>query len=259
MGEREVQRVDAAEIVGVEHVLGADAAGRARAEIGLEGGKHRVEHRDARNAEAAAALLQHGGERHVDQRVEHDAGRVLDLPQRPVDLRLRADQRVDVLDRMRVLVLRRGGARDVDQRLAGRVGDQVQMEIAMRRHALESCGRRRRDHARQCLMGPDIPLVQERSTARRLVDGSTRPTPPTVQKSSLIHSQTARELRPCKCLAILYRNLVFACRLSPALHKGRRAFVAGGSRLWRGRNPPNPPPNRRNSSIKRFLRKVNGT
>ena len=58
MREREVQRLDAAEIFGVEDVLRADAALRARAEIGLERGQHRIEDRNAGNAELSAAVLQ---------------------------------------------------------------------------------------------------------------------------------------------------------------------------------------------------------
>ena len=57
MRKREVQRLDAAEIFGVEHMLRADAAGRARAEIGLQARQHRFEDGDAGNAELAAAAF----------------------------------------------------------------------------------------------------------------------------------------------------------------------------------------------------------
>ena len=55
----EVQRVDAAEIFGVEHMLRADPAAGRRAEIGLEDGQHRLQHRHARQAHRRAALVDH--------------------------------------------------------------------------------------------------------------------------------------------------------------------------------------------------------
>ena len=50
----EVERVDAPEIFGVEHMLGADAAAGRRTEIGLEHGQHRLEHRNAGQAHCRA-------------------------------------------------------------------------------------------------------------------------------------------------------------------------------------------------------------
>ena len=57
-------------------------------------------------------------------------GAFLDLGQHPVELLLGAHQRIDVLDRRHLGVLRGRRARDRGQRLAGRVGHQMQMEIA---------------------------------------------------------------------------------------------------------------------------------
>ena len=83
MRERKVQRLDAAEIFGVEDVLRADPAFRARAEIGLERRQHRIEDREAGHAELSAAVLQDRRERGIDQRVEHDPRRLLDLAAAP--------------------------------------------------------------------------------------------------------------------------------------------------------------------------------
>ena len=136
-----VQRVDALEVFGVERVLRADALGRFGAEIGLEQRQHRIENRQARQAELAAlgfaaasasVVLEHG--------VEHDAGRGLDLGDDAIELLVGAHQRIDVLDRRDGGILRRGRARDRDQRLAGRVRDEMQMkEIAALRHR-SACG-----------------------------------------------------------------------------------------------------------------------
>ena len=79
MRERKVQRIDPAEIVGVERMLCADPAGRACAEITLERRQNRVEHGYAWHAEITAAGLQARRKLAVDQSVEDDAGRPLDV------------------------------------------------------------------------------------------------------------------------------------------------------------------------------------
>ena len=56
--EREVHGVDALEILRVEHVLRARPGGRGRAEIGLQQGVHRLEHREVRRARRPADLLE---------------------------------------------------------------------------------------------------------------------------------------------------------------------------------------------------------
>ena len=66
----------------------------------------------------------------IDQGEEHDSGRVLDFGDHPVELRRRAHQRIDMFDRSDALILRRGGARGGDQRFAGRIRNQMEMEIA---------------------------------------------------------------------------------------------------------------------------------
>ena len=136
----EVQRVDAAEIFGVEHVLRADPAPRRRAEIGLEDGQHRLQHRHAGQPHRRAALVDLPRQSLVDHRIEHDARLLLDVLEHLHQLLFGADQRIDVLDRARVLVLRRRRAAGGKQRLAGRVRDQMQMEEALRfGHPSQGC------------------------------------------------------------------------------------------------------------------------
>ena len=120
-------------------MLRADAALRARAEIGLERRKHR-----SMTATQGMPSLRHPSSTivasaRIDQRVEHDAGRFLDLLQRLLGQRLRAHHRVDVLDRMAVLVLGGSRAPDGNQRLAGRVGHEMQMKITLCDHG-STCG-----------------------------------------------------------------------------------------------------------------------
>ena len=148
----EVQRVDAAEIFGVEHMLRADAAAGRRAEIGLEHGQHRLQHRDAGQAHRGAALVDHVRKLLVDDRVEHDARLLLDVLEHLRQLLFGADQRIDVLDRARVLVLRRSRAAGGEQRLAGGVRDQMQVEEALRfvhnrlGQPVECCGQSGPEH-----------------------------------------------------------------------------------------------------------------
>ena len=125
-----VERVDALEIFGIEHVLGADAMDGLGAEIGLEQPQHRPEHRHAGQPELAAFVFQQLDQVFLEQRIEHEAGRFGDFGQRKVELLLRAHHRIEMLDRRHIGVLRRRRARDRDQRFAGGVGNQMQMEIA---------------------------------------------------------------------------------------------------------------------------------
>ena len=108
MQHGEVERLDAPEIVGVEHMLAADRRRRRRAEIGFEHLQDRLQRRHAGDVEPLAGLLELLGQLAVDQGVEHDAGRRLDLLQHPVELAPAAHERVEVLDRPHLRVLHRG-------------------------------------------------------------------------------------------------------------------------------------------------------
>jgi hypothetical protein len=66
----------------------------------------------------------------INQREEDDSRRVFDLGNHPIELRRSAHQRIDMFDRRDALILRRCGARGGDQRFAGRIRDQMKMEIA---------------------------------------------------------------------------------------------------------------------------------
>ena len=81
-------------------------------------------------AQFGAFLFQAFDQIIVQQRIQYDARRFLDLGQHPIELLRRSDQRIDMLDRRDMRVLRRGGMGHRGQRLARRVGDQMQMEIA---------------------------------------------------------------------------------------------------------------------------------
>jgi hypothetical protein len=170
MGQRKVERLDAAEILRVQHMLGADPARGAGAQIGLERTQHRIENRNVGDAQPAAARFQRLGKRFVNQRVKDDAGGLLDFAQRPFYLCCRADQRVNMLDRMSVLVLDCGRPADVDQRFTCRIGYQVEVKVALCGHALilwTNADRSARSH----LPGLLIPLTPKGSTGLALWTG----------------------------------------------------------------------------------------
>jgi hypothetical protein len=94
--------------------------------------QNRPENREAWQAKLAAFFFQLGRQVLLQQRVKNDAGGRLNFGQHPIELFLCSDEWVHVLDRHNSSVLRRGGASDCNQGLSGRVGDQVQLEIAGR-------------------------------------------------------------------------------------------------------------------------------
>ena len=132
MHHRVVERIDAPEIFGIERVLGADFVGRFGAEIGLEQVQHRAEDRQAGQAEFAAFASRRSTRSSSSSVYSTMPGNSSISRQHAVELLLGAHQRMHVLDRHHFGVLRRGRARDRDQRLAGRIGNQMQMKIARR-------------------------------------------------------------------------------------------------------------------------------
>ncbi len=130
VGEGEVHRVDALEVLGVQHVLGARPGRLLRAEVGLQKVVDRLQHREAgrtrfprRHLEPLAEIAPHQG-------VEHEARRRPDLRDHPFELGGRAHQRVDVLDGRDAFVLRRRRPADIDERLARGIGDEMEMKVA---------------------------------------------------------------------------------------------------------------------------------
>ena len=65
----------------------------------------------------------------LQQSEQHDARRFLDFVQHAIELLLAAHQRIDMFDRRHVGILRGHRARHRDQRLTGRIGDEVEMKI----------------------------------------------------------------------------------------------------------------------------------
>jgi hypothetical protein len=125
-----IERVHPLEIIGIQHVLGANARGRFRAEIGLEQLQHGPNDRKAGDVDFLALALEPRHQVALEQREKHDPGLVLDLGEDAVELLLAAHQRIDMLDRGHIGVLRRDRARDGRQRFAGGIGDEVKVKVA---------------------------------------------------------------------------------------------------------------------------------
>ena len=144
MVDREGHRVDAREILAVEQVLLARQSAALAPEIGAERADHRVEHRDRRHLQSAAALLQDLPQRLVDHREQDDAGIGLDPGDDALDLGAGAHHAPDMLDRLRLVELHEAGARHRMHGVAGRIGDEMQMKPGQRHRALLPAGPRTR-------------------------------------------------------------------------------------------------------------------
>jgi hypothetical protein len=129
MADGVVQRVHPVEIVGVQGVLHPHPAGDRSAQVAGKRRDQRIQRRDAGHVELATAFLQGGAQLVVDDGVDHHPGRFLDVGQGALQLSLRANKGVDVLDGQDVLEPGADGARQGVQGLAGRIGDQMNVEV----------------------------------------------------------------------------------------------------------------------------------
>src|SRR5690606_28753188 len=91
MHHREIQRFDAFEIVGVEHMLSANAARQTNVEIGLKHLENGIEDIDARNCHVATGSLEPSRNLRINQRVEDNARSAFNLLDRPVQLARRTN------------------------------------------------------------------------------------------------------------------------------------------------------------------------
>jgi hypothetical protein len=112
-------------------ILAGDAASSRRAEIGLEHGQHRFQHGDARQAHGRAALVDTAGKVLIDDRVEDNARLLLDVLEHFRYLLFGADERIDMLDGARILVLRGSRSAGCQQRFTGGIGNQVKVKEAL--------------------------------------------------------------------------------------------------------------------------------
>ena len=136
---RIIQRVDTLEIFRIQGVLRANASGGWRSEIGLKQLHHRADDRKTGYVDLLAFGFQPADQILLKQGKKHDAGSLLDFLQHAIELFLAAHQRIDVLDRRHVGILRSHRARHRDQGFTGRIGDQVKMKIVAGRGHRDPC------------------------------------------------------------------------------------------------------------------------
>jgi hypothetical protein len=99
-------------------------------EVGFEQRQYWLEDRQAGRAGSLAPCLKSVGKVGIDERKENDSRRILDLGNHPVELACCAHQWINVFNRSNPLILRGSGPRGRDQRFAGRVRNQMKMEVA---------------------------------------------------------------------------------------------------------------------------------
>src|SRR5689334_14249883 len=128
MRQCEGHGIDAGKVLAVEQMLLAGQAATLPAEIGAERADHRVEDRDGRHLDPAAAIDQRLAQRLIDEGIKDKAGIGLDAGDDPLDLALGAHHRPDVLYRLCALELYEAGACDRMDRVAGCIRDEMEME-----------------------------------------------------------------------------------------------------------------------------------
>ena len=131
MGQDVVHGVDAAEVIGIEHVLPARTRLRLRADMLLQESEHRVEHVDDRHAEPMAGLFQIVAQGLVDDGGQHRAGVGLDAFQHAMQLEAGPDQAPAMVLDTDSFELGHRRAGDAVESLAGRVRDQMQVDTVL--------------------------------------------------------------------------------------------------------------------------------
>ena len=119
MREGKIHGIDSPEIIGVKDVLGGDRRHMRRAEIAFKNLHDRLQHSQTRQLEVAAVLLKLGAQGLIDHRIEDDARLLLNFRQHPLQLPLRAHQRMHMLNRPHIRILHGGRSGDGRQGFAG--------------------------------------------------------------------------------------------------------------------------------------------
>ncbi len=125
MGNHVVHGVNAAEVIGVQHVLAARLVLGRQAEFFLQDGKDRVQNMQEGDTRTLAKLVKVATQRIIDQRAEDRARFGLDAFQDAVQLQAGADQAPAMVGDMRVVKLRDRRAGQGGEGVAGGVGNQV--------------------------------------------------------------------------------------------------------------------------------------
>ena len=88
----------------------------------------RIERRDRRQSHRPATAFQRSADLGVHQRVEHQARVLRDFLQDALEMRLAAHHRPEMPQRLHIVILGERRLGDVLQRLAGGIGEEVEMK-----------------------------------------------------------------------------------------------------------------------------------
>ena len=127
MRDRELVRLDAREIGRVEDMLPPWPGMCGAAEHARQPFDHRIERGDQRQTERLAAELEPLAQLGFGQREDDDAGAQRDLGEHALEMAFGTHHRPEMLDRLDAFEPRQPGLDDHVERLAGRIGQQVEV------------------------------------------------------------------------------------------------------------------------------------
>ena len=136
MGDGELDRVDPGEIGGVERVLAPGPALRCLAAHRRQRVDHRIEHRHRMDAALPALALELAADVAVDHGVEDEARPPLDIVEHAVEMAFGAHHRPEMVQRLDIVELGEAGLGDHVQRLAGGIGQEMEVELLQRRRGI---------------------------------------------------------------------------------------------------------------------------
>ena len=120
-----MHRVDATEIIGIEHILPAGLVLHRGADLRLQHVEHRIQHMQQRDPHARAGGIKLAAQRIIHQAAKNRAGLGLHTFQNAVQLQPRADQRPAMIGHIWLVELRHSRARQGVQSIPSSVGYQV--------------------------------------------------------------------------------------------------------------------------------------
>jgi hypothetical protein len=125
MGDHIMHRVDAAEIIGIEHILPARLMLHRSADLRLQHVEHGIEHMQQGNPHARAGGIELTAQRIIHQAAQHWTRLSLHAFQNTVQLQPRPDQRPAMIGHLGLVKLGHSRARQGVQSIPSGVGYQV--------------------------------------------------------------------------------------------------------------------------------------
>ena len=128
MRDRELDRINAAEIFVIHQMLATRFAMRFLSELSFERGSYLIKHRHCGQAQMATLLFEPGAGLRVDQSEQDQSGIVSQIRHNSIEMLTRAHHRPEMANDGGIIELRERGFGDHLQRFAGRVRNKVQVK-----------------------------------------------------------------------------------------------------------------------------------